>query len=109
MRSRGGRQRLGAHPHRACACRARKRGSSAGYRVNAEIPDSLLDASVRAETAARRLLGRAVDHCAVSARTIADLAEEEPVTQDALAEALSYRNASEPDLRLQSVFIHLRL
>jgi len=79
----------------------RVRGADAGYRCNAEIPDAILDATVRATPEARRLLGSAVDRCALSARaarrvlkvarTIADLAEEVRVDRAALAEALSYR------------------
>jgi magnesium chelatase family protein len=84
-----------------------QRGRGAGYRINSEIPDSLLDATVQAGRDARRLLGRAVDHCALSARaarrvlkvarTIADLGEEERVGRHAVAEALSYRADAEPE------------
>ena len=77
------------------------RGAGVGYRTNAEIPDSALDAVVRATPEARRLLGHAVERCALSARaarrvlkvarTIADLAGEDRTRPPAIAEALSYR------------------
>jgi magnesium chelatase family protein len=70
--------------------------------VNAELPDSNLDESVRATAEARLLLGRAVDRLGLSARsarrllrvarTIADLAGESSAGVEAMAEALSYRS-----------------
>jgi magnesium chelatase family protein len=85
-----------------------KRGAGSGYRTNAEIPDSVLDAAVQATHEARALLGRSVERCALSARaarrvlkvarTIADLAGETKTGPPAIAEALSYRGDAEPGL-----------
>ena len=88
---------------RVAGARARqeRRGAKAGYRTNAEIPDATIDAEVAATPEARRLLGRAVERCGLSARgarrvlkvarTVADLAGEEQTQPEAVAEALSYR------------------
>jgi magnesium chelatase family protein len=77
------------------------RRPATGCRSNAEIPDAVLDAAVRATPEARRLLGRAVERCGLSARgarrvlkvarTIADLAGEERTGPHSVAEALAYR------------------
>jgi magnesium chelatase family protein len=84
-----------------------RRGASAGYRTNAEIPDALLDEVVRATPEARRLLGRAVERCGLSARaarrvlkvarTIADLEGEDRTGPLAVAEALGYRGDAAPE------------
>lgn len=93
---------------RVAAARAvqARRGSSGGWRINAEIADAQIDAAVRASPEARRLLGRAVERYGLSARsarrvlkvarTIADLAGEEGTGTPAMAEALSYRGDTEP-------------
>ena len=79
----------------------RSRGRGRAGTTNAELPDSNLDASVKATPEARQLLGRAVDRLGLSARsarrllrvarTIADLAREPSANAEAMAEALSYR------------------
>jgi magnesium chelatase family protein len=70
-------------------------------RTNAEIPDKLIDDLVDATPEARALLGRAVDRLHLSARgarrtlrtarSIADLNDEQRVGPDAISEALHYR------------------
>jgi len=92
---------------RVAAARARQtlRGGR-GCRVNAEIPDALLDAAVGATPEARALLGRAVERLGLSARaarrtlrvarSIADLAGELRTGAPAVAEALSYRGRLPP-------------
>ncbi|MBW2286631.1 MAG: YifB family Mg chelatase-like AAA ATPase [Deltaproteobacteria bacterium] len=88
---------------RARAIQARRR-THTGCRSNAELPDAVLDDSVRATPEARQLLGRAVEGCGLSARaarrvlkvarTIADLADEDSTSPHAVAEALGYRGAA---------------
>jgi predicted ATPase with chaperone activity len=51
----------------ARAIQARRR-THTGCRSNAELPDAVLDATVRATPEARQLLGRAVERCGLSAR-----------------------------------------
>jgi magnesium chelatase family protein len=85
---------------RVTSARARQRDR--GDACNARIGDRLLDERVRATEPARRLLGRAVDRMALSARaarrvlrvarTIADLDALGEVGAEAVAEALSYRS-----------------
>jgi magnesium chelatase family protein len=80
------------------------RGSQAGFRVNADIPD-VASTLVAATPDARALLGRAVDKLALSARaarrvlkvgrTLADLAGEAKVGPQALAEAIAFRGDPE--------------
>jgi len=82
----------------------RQRAVGSAPSNNVDIPDSRLDAVVRATAEARRLLGRAVDRLGLSARgarrtlkvarTIADLAGDEETGLAAVAEALSYRAGS---------------
>jgi magnesium chelatase family protein len=84
-----------------------RRGAAAGSRTNAEIPDAVLDAVVRATPEARQLLGRSVERRGLSARgarrvlkvarTIADLAGEARTGPQAVAEALSYRGDATPE------------
>jgi magnesium chelatase family protein len=84
--------------------RARKRQRSRGVASNAHLQDAVLDARVAATREARELLGRAVERLGLTARsarrilkvarTIADLAAQESVGPDALAEALGYRSES---------------
>ena len=81
------------------------RGRNAGFRLNADIPDGCLDEIVAATPDARRLLGRAVDKLALSARaarrvlkvarTLADLGGELKVGPGAVAEALAFRGDPE--------------
>ena len=89
---------------RVCAARAlqTERLARFGARTNAEIPDSVLDAQVAATPDARALVGRAVDGLGLSARgarrvlrvarTVADLAGDERIGPNAVAEALAYRS-----------------
>jgi magnesium chelatase family protein len=89
---------------RVVAARKRQRTRDRDVRCNAEIPDNRLDACVAATAEARKLLGRAVEQLALSARaarrtlkvarTIADLANEEATGAEAMAEALGYRGAA---------------
>jgi magnesium chelatase family protein len=80
---------------------------SLGARLNAEIPDAVLDEVAAATPEALTLLGRAVDRLPLSARgarrvlrvarTIADLSGEARIGPSALAEALDYRrDAAQP-------------
>ena len=100
-------ERSAAVRERVAAARAvQERRGAAGARTNAEIPDAVLDAVVRATPEARQLLGRPVERCGLSARaarrvlkvarTIADLAGEERTGPRAVAEALSYRGDIDP-------------
>jgi len=89
---------------RVCAARAlqTERLARFGARTNAEIPDSVLDEQVAATPDARALVGRAVDGLGLSARgarrvlrvarTVADLAGDERIGPNAVAEALAYRS-----------------
>jgi magnesium chelatase family protein len=89
---------------RVCAARAlqAKRLARFDARTNAEIPDSVLDEQVAATPDARALVGRAVDGLGLSARgarrvlrvarTVADLAGDERIGPNIVAEALSYRS-----------------
>ncbi len=81
---------------------ARARQSTRGVPCNARIADRELDAQVKLTDAARRLIGRAVDRLALSARsarrilrvarTIADLERIDTVDEGAVAEALGHRS-----------------
>lgn len=81
---------------------ARRRQHERGVGCNARIDDRELDEHVRASAAARRLIGRAVDRLALSARsarrilrvarTIADLEGADGVDEAAVAEALGHRS-----------------
>jgi len=87
----------------ARAIQARRRAST-GCRSNAELPDAVLDDTARATPEARQLLGRAVETYGLSARsarrvlkvarTITDLAGEDPTGAAAMAEALTYRSTA---------------
>jgi len=86
----------------ADARRRQARRNGAGRLTNAELPDRELDAAIDATPEARRLLGRAVERLALSARaarrtlkvarSIADLAGERRTQASAVAEALAYRD-----------------
>jgi magnesium chelatase family protein len=100
-------ERSAAVRERVAAARAvQERRGAAGARTNAEIPDAVLDAVVRATPEARQLLGRSVERCGLSARaarrvlkvarSIADLAGEEWTGPRHVAEALSYRGDIDP-------------
>ncbi len=83
--------------------RQRARLAPLALHSNAEIPLSALEALVAATPAARALLARAVDRLALSARaahralrvarTVADLAGEQRVGTEAIAEAVALRGA----------------
>jgi magnesium chelatase family protein len=91
--------------YRVAAARRRQAGRLAaiGVRVNAAIPMPALEDAIVLHPEARRLLGRAVERLALSARathralraarTVADLAEEQDVGPDAMAEAIALRSA----------------
>jgi magnesium chelatase family protein len=91
---------------RARVVAARRLARRRGLPSNARIPDGSLDDQVAATPEARRLLGRAVDRFALSARgarrvlrvarTIADLAGEARTGPRAVGEALSYRTEATP-------------
>lgn len=80
---------------------ARVRQATRGVHCNARIGDRELEALVQPTAGARRLIGRAVDRLALSARsarrilrvarTIADLEGAETVAEGAVAEALGHR------------------
>jgi len=93
---------------RVARARARQAERLSGVRgisapLNGEIPAAAVEGMVAATPEALALLSRAVDRFGLSARavhrvlrvarSIADLAEEPRVEQDALAEALGYRGA----------------
>ena len=86
-------------------CRARaiqeKRYAGTGIHCNAQLPPSLLRSVCRCTPAAEELLkdafgalglsARAYDRLLKTARTIADLAGEELIGEDAVSEAIQYR------------------
>jgi magnesium chelatase family protein len=88
---------------RVVAARARQASRYAGDRVhtNAELTPALMTTHCTMDRAARRVLDAAVRRLSLSARgydrvrkvarTIADLAESEPINADAVAEALQFR------------------
>ncbi|MBW2271033.1 MAG: ATP-binding protein, partial [Deltaproteobacteria bacterium] len=93
---------------RVLAARERQaKRSAGGWRCNGESPDAAIDAQVDATAEARKLLGRAVEQLALSARaarrtlkvarSIADLADEARTNAAAIAEALTYRAAETTD------------
>ncbi|MES1255140.1 MAG: YifB family Mg chelatase-like AAA ATPase [Acidobacteriota bacterium] len=89
--------------HRVCAARERQhaRYGDARLRLNAELTPALMAIHCQPDAAGRRILARAIDRLALSARaydrvrkvarTIADLAGAEAVAADHLAEALQFR------------------
>jgi len=87
--------------------RARSVQQSRAGACNADLADPHLVRDLKATGAAHTMLGRAVDRLRLSARaarrvqrvarTIADLAEEEQVGEEAIAEALGYREEESPD------------
>jgi len=89
---------------KVCAAHATQRRRSGG--PNSELPDGDLDALVDATAEARTLLGRAFERLRLTARaasrvlkvarTIADLAGEKQTSPGAVAEALGYRDDTEP-------------
>ncbi len=78
------------------------RADQTPYTTNASIPVDRLDALIRPTPDARQLLGRAVERLGLSARaahrslrvarTIADLAGEERIRAEAMAEAVGLRS-----------------
>jgi magnesium chelatase family protein len=82
------------------ALQARRLGTAGA--TNADIPVDALDALVRATPGARAILGRTAERLALSARavhralrvarTVADLAGDEKVGPEAMAEALGFRH-----------------
>jgi len=87
--------------------RQRRRYSSLGITCNADLPGPIARREAQLCPDAERLLGRAVDHMALTgrgfdrvikvARTVADLAGAARVSEQHVAEALSYRTAFEQD------------
>jgi len=93
---------------RVAAARARQAAryaAHAGVRLNAHAPPSVIDEMTRPDAAGLALLRNAADAMRLSARayhrvlkvarTIADLAEEDMIGRNHLAEALTYRAAGE--------------
>ncbi len=86
--------------------RARGVQQSRAGACNADLADARLVRDLKATGAAHAMLGRAVDRLRLSARaarrvqrvarTIADLAAEEQVGEEAIAEALGYREEESP-------------
>jgi magnesium chelatase family protein len=86
--------------------RARARQHARAGACNAELADADLDRTLCATAGAIGLLGRAVDRLRLSARaarrvqrvarTIADLAGEQRLTEQSIAEALTYRHEQGP-------------
>jgi len=82
----------------------RRLAQARGARCNAQLPDPAVEAATAASPEARRLLGQAVERLGISARavrralrvarTCADLAEEEPISERSMAEALSYQRTA---------------
>ncbi|MBL8570342.1 MAG: YifB family Mg chelatase-like AAA ATPase [Phreatobacter sp.] len=89
----------------ARARQAARYAAHAGVRLNAHAPPSVIDEVARPDAAGLALLRNAADAMRLSARayhrvlkvarTIADLAEEDMIGRNHLAEALTYRAAGE--------------
>ncbi len=87
--------------------RQRRRYSALAITCNADLPGPIARREAQLSPEAERLLGRAVEHMALTgrgfdrvvkvARTVADLAGDERVSEGHVAEALSYRTAFEQD------------
>ena len=86
--------------------RQRRRLTPLGGELNAEIPPAALDVAAPLRSEARTLLGRAVDRLGLSARaahrvlrvarTVADLAGEDRIPAQAVAEAVGFRGSVGP-------------